>query len=120
MAHYENYVCLNKATYESAIPSALSDQLKITTYTFNDEGEVTDTSVNNTPTWKECVFDGKLGVPRKSHDGAYIIIKGAFSMLTGEMTAIMALGASQSYPNNSVLTKSEAQTLVNSRTFTGE
>tara|TARA_R110000824_G_scaffold2984_1_gene13652 strand:+ start:1683 stop:1988 length:306 start_codon:yes stop_codon:yes gene_type:complete len=101
MANYEMYVCLNKATYESAIPSALQSQL-------------------GTGTWKEAAFDGKLGVPRESHDGAYIIVKGAFSMLTGEMTAIIALGASQSYPVNSVLTKSEAQTLSNSGTFTGE
>ena len=101
MAHYEMYICLKKATYESAVPSALQSQLGI-------------------GTWKEAAFEGKLGVPRESHDGAYIIVKGAFSMLTGEMTAIVALGASQSYPNNSVLTKSEAQTLANSGTFTGE
>ena len=100
MAHYEMYICLNKATYESAVPSALQTQL-------------------GAGTWKEAAFNGKLGVPRESHDGAYIIVKGAFSMLTGEMTAIVALGASQSYPNNSVLTKSEAQTLANSGTFTG-
>ena len=95
------YVCLNKATYESSVPSALQSQL-------------------GTGTWKEAAFDGKLGVPRESHDGAYIIVKGAFSLLTGEMTAIIALGASQSYPNNSVLTKAEAQTLVASGVFTGE
>ena len=117
---YEMYICLNKATYESAIPSALSDQLKITTYTYDDNGEVTGSSVNTTPTWEECAFAGKLGIPRKSHDGAYIIVKGAFSLLTGEMSSIIALGASQAYPNNSVLTKSEAQTLSRSETFTGE
>jgi len=117
---YEMYICLNKATYESAIPSALSDQLKITTYTYDDNGEVTGSSVNTTPTWKECAFAGKLGIPVESHDGAYIIVKGAFSMLTGEMSAIIALGASLAYPNNSVLTKAEAQTLVASGTFKGE
>ena len=95
------YICLNKATYESAVPTALQSQL-------------------GTGTWKEAAFNGKLGVPRESHDGAYIIVKGAFSMLTGEMSSIIALGASQSYPNNSVLTKAEAQTLVASGTFTGE
>ena len=100
MAHYEMYICLNKATYESTVPSALQSQL-------------------GTGTWKEAAFNGKLGVPRESHNGSYIIVKGAFSMLTGEMTAIVALGASQAYPNNSVLTKSEAQTLANSGTFTG-
>ena len=117
---YEMYICLNKATYESKVPNALSNQLKITTYTYNDAGDVIDTSVNTTPTWKECAFAGKLGVPRETHDGAYIIVKGAFSMLTGEMTAIVALGASQDYPNNSVLTKAEAQDLSNSGVFTGE
>ena len=41
-------------------------------------------------------------------------------MLTGELSAITNLGASLAYPNNSVLTKTEAQTLANSSTFTGE
>ena len=90
MAHYEMYVCLKKATYESAMPSIL-----------------------------QAAFAGKLGAPRASHDGAFIIVKGEFSMRTGELTAITALGASQDYPNNSVLTKTEAQTLANSSTFTG-
>ena len=99
MANYEMYVCLDKATYNSAVPSALQAQL-------------------GTGTWKETAFDGKLGVPRESHDGAYIIVKGAFSLLTGEMTAIIALGSSKAYPANSVLTKSEAQTLSNSGVFT--
>tara|TARA_Y100000593_G_scaffold79819_1_gene148728 strand:- start:376 stop:735 length:360 start_codon:yes stop_codon:yes gene_type:complete len=117
---YEMYICLDKATYESAIPSALSDQLKVTKYTYDSDGEVASTSVDTSPTWKEAAFDGKLGIPRESHDGAYIIVKGAFSLLKGEMTAIVALGASKSYPSNSVLTKAEAKTLVRSGTFTGE
>ena len=119
MAHYEMYICLNKATYESAVPSVLQPKLGWNNYTYDSDGEI-DTTTAYRPTWKEAAFEGKLGVPRESHDGAYIIVKGEFSMLTGEMTAIIALGASQSYPNNSVLTKSEAQTLSNSGTFTGE
>lgn len=118
MAHYEMYVCLKKATYESAVPSVLQPKLGWNNYTYDSDGEI-DSTTAYTPTWKEAAFEGKLGVPRESHDGAYIIVKGEFSMLTGEMTAIIALGASQSYPNNSVLTKSEAQTLANSDTFTG-
>ena len=118
MANYEMYVCLNKATYESAIPSVLQPKLGWNNYTYDSDGEI-DSTTAYTPTWKEAAFEGKLGVPRESHDGAYIIVKGAFSMLTGEMTAIIALGASKAYPINSVLTKSEAQTLSNSGTFTG-
>ena len=41
-------------------------------------------------------------------------------MLTGEMTAVVALGASLDYPANSVLTKSEAQTLANGNLFTSD
>jgi len=116
---YEMYICLNKATYESAIPSELQSQLGWTNYTYDEDGEVESSTVY-TPTWKEAAFKGKLGVPRESYDGAYIIVKGAFSLLTGEMSAIIALGASKAYPNNSVLTKAEAQTLAGSETFINE
>jgi len=71
-----------------------------------------------TPTWKEATFNGLLGAPRTSLDGGLTIIKGEFSMLTGELTAISALGNSLDYPNNSILTKSEAQTLANGNLFT--
>ena len=117
MANYEMYVCLNKATYESQIPTELQSNLGWNNYTYNDDGSV-DTTTAYRPTWKEAAFASKLGVPRESHDGAYIIVKGAFSMLTGEMTAVVALGASLSYPANSVLTKSEAQALANGSLFT--
>ena len=119
MAHYEMYICLNKATYESAIPSVLQPKLGWNNYTYTDDGEI-DTTTAYTPTWKEATFAGKLGAPKESHDGAYIIVKGEFSMLTGELSAITNLGASLAYPNNSVLTKTEAQTLAASSTFTGE
>ena len=110
------YVCLNKATYESAVPSVLQPKLGWNNYTYDSDGEI-DSTTAYTPTWKEAAFEGKLGVPRESHDGAYIIVKGAFSLLTGEMTAVVALGASKAYPINSVLTKSEAQTLSRSEIF---
>ena len=118
MEHYEMYICLNKATYESQIPTVLQSKLGQNTYTYNDDGSI-DTTTAYRPTWKESTFRGKLGPPRVAHNGAYIIVKGEFSMTEGELSAIAALGASMSYPNNSVLTKTEAQTLVNSSTFTG-
>ena len=113
MAHYEMYVCLKKATYESQIPTELQSKLGWNNYTYNDDGTI-DT------TWKESAFAGKLGAPRVSHDGAYIIVKGEFSMKEGELSVIANLGAGLAYPNNSVLTKTEAQTLAASSTFTGE
>ena len=71
-----------------------------------------------TPTWKEATFNGLLGAPRTSLDGSLTIVKGEFSMLTGELTAMVALGNGLDYPNNSILTKSEAQTLANGSLFT--
>jgi hypothetical protein len=70
-----------------------------------------------TPTWKESAFRGKLGAPRVSLDGGLVIVKGEFSVLEGELTAMVALGSSMAYPNNSILTKSEAQTLANGELF---
>jgi hypothetical protein len=41
-------------------------------------------------------------------------------MLNGELSALQALGNGKDYPEFSVLTKAEAQTLSNSNTFTEE
>ena len=117
MAHYELYICLKKDTYESKVPDALKSKLQWDEYEYGDDGEVTKTTTIH-PTWKEATFKGSLGAPRTSLDGGLIIVKGEFSMLTGELTAMMALGNGLDYPNNAVLTKSEAQTLANGELFT--
>ena len=117
MAHYELYICLKKDTYESKVPDALKSKLGWNEYEYDDDGEVTKTTAIH-PTWKEAVFKGSLGAPRTSLDGSLVIVKGEFSMLTGELTSMMALGSSLDYPNNSILTKSEAQTLANGDLFT--
>ena len=41
-------------------------------------------------------------------------------MKVGVLSELLALGASKTYPEFSVLTRSEAQVLSNSSTFTGE
>ena len=58
-----------------------------------------------------------LGAPRVSPNGSYILVKGEFSMKEGELSAVAELGANMAYPNNTILTKSEAQVLVNSDTW---
>ena len=116
MAHYELYICLKKDTYESKVPDALKDKLGWNEYEY-DDGEISKTTAIH-PTWKESAFRGKLGAPRTSLDGELVIVKGEFSVIEGELSAIAELGASMSYPNNSVLTKSEAQELANGELFT--
>ena len=118
MAHYELYICLTKAVYESAVPSVLQPKLGWDNYTYEADGETIKTTTAYTPTWEEAAFKGKLGAPRKSLDGGLIIVKGEFSLLQGELTAIIALGNGLAYPNNSVLTKTEAQTLASGELFT--
>ena len=84
-------------------------------YTYTEQEIDTTTAI--TPTWKESAFRGKLGAPRASLDGGLIIVKGEFSVLEGELTAMVELGNGLAYPNNSIMTKSEAQTLANGELF---
>ena len=150
MAHYELYICLKKETYESQVPDSLkrlgwkvfasdlptdSDTVaeikawmdgKSLSYSGSDLKADLLMTVNGTPTedyhptWKEVTFRGGLGAPRVSLDGSLIIVKGEFSMMKGELTAMKNLGAGLDYPNNSILTKSEAQELARGSLFTEE
>ena len=116
MAHYEMYFCLPSSAYDSAIGSKIKALYPIVESVAED-GTVTYVS---TPTWNDIIMAGKVGAPRYSHDKGYCIIKGEWSMKEGVLSELVALGASKAYPNFSVLTKSEAQALASSSTFTGE
>ena len=116
MAHYEMYFCIPSSAYDSAVGTKIKALYPIVE-SVADDGTITYVSA---PTWHEIIFSGKVGAPRYSHDRAYCIIKGEWSMKDGVLSELVALGASKAYPNFSVLTKSEAQTLVSSSTFTGE
>ena len=117
MAHYEMYFCLPSSAYDSAVGDKIKELYPIVESVDEDTGDITYKSSH---TWNDIIFAGKVGAPRYSHDKAYCIIKGEWSMKDGVLSELVALGSSKSYPNYSVLTKSEAQTLVSSDTFTGE
>jgi len=117
MAHYEMYFCIPSSAFNSAVGTKIKELYPIVESVDEDTGEVTYVSA---PTWHEMIFAGKLGAPRYSHDKAYVIVKGEWSMKEGVLSELVALGASKAYPNFSILTKSEAQTLASSSTFTGE
>ena len=116
MAHYEMYFCIPSSAYDSAVGTKIKALYPIVE-SVADDGTVTYVSA---PTWHEIIFAGKLGAPRYSHDKAFCIVKGEWSMKEGVLSELVALGASKSYPNFSILTKSEAQALASSSTFTGE
>ena len=116
MAHYEMYFCLPSSAYDSAVGTKVKALYPIVEST-DEDGNVTYVS---SPTWNEIIFAGKVGAPRYSHDKAYCIIKGEWSMKEGVLSELIALGGSKAYPNFSVLTKSEAQVLASSDTFVNE
>ena len=116
MAHYEMYFCLPSSEYDSAVGDKIKTLYRIVESTDED----CNVTYKSSPTWDDIIFAGKVGAPRYSHDKAYCIIKGEWSMKDGVLSELVALGSSKAYPNYSVLTKSEAQTLVSSDTFTGE
>jgi len=126
MACYENYLCLEVAKLEDDMPTAFSaDKWKLerqaTTATgkpkVKDGEPVMEQYI---PKFKDALFSGKLGAPRYSADGKYVLIKGEFSNLLGEMSALKDLGKNKSYPANAILTKTEAQKLVGESHFTNE
>ena len=116
MAHYEMYFCIPSSAYDSAVGTKIKELYPLVE-SVADDGTVTYISA---PTWHEIIFAGKVGVPAYSHDKAFCIIKGEWSMKEGVLSELLALGASKSYPEFSILTRSEAQTLVGSVTFKGE
>ena len=117
MAHYEMYFSIPSSAFNSAVGTKIKELYPLVESVDEDTGEVTYKSA---PTWHDIIFAGKVGAPRYSHDKAFCIIKGEWSMKEGVLSELVALGASKAYPNFSILTKSEAQALANSSTFTGE
>ena len=117
MGHYEMYFCIPSSAFNSAVGTKIKELYPLVESVDEDTGEVTYKSA---PTWHDIIFAGKVGAPRYSHDKAFCIIKGEWSMKEGVLSELVALGASKAYPNFSILTKSEAQALANSSTFTGE
>ena len=116
MAHYEMYFCLPSSAYDSAVGTKIKELYPIVE-SVDEDGTIT---YKSSPTWHDIIFAGKVGAPRYSHDKAYCIIKGEWSMKDGVLSELIALGANKAYPNFSVLTKSEAQVLAVSDTFVSE
>ena len=113
MAHYEMYYCIPSSAFNSAVGAKIKGLYPIIESS-DEDGNVT---YKDAPTWYDIIMSGKVGPPRYSHDKSYVIIKGEWSMKDGVLTELIELGYGLAYPNFSVLTKSEAQTLAASSTF---
>ena len=117
MAHYEMYFCIPSSAFNSTVGTKIKGLYPIIE---SVDEETVDVTYKSEPTWYDIIMSGKVGPPRYSHDKSYVIIKGEWSMKDGILSELVALGDGLAYPNFSVLTKSEAQVLSNSSTFTGE
>jgi hypothetical protein len=116
MTNYEMYFCLPSSAYTSAVGNKIKALYPIVESVAEDD----TITYKSAPTWDDIIWAGKVGVPAYSHDKAFCIIKGEWSVKDGVLSELIALGAGKEYPNFSVLTKSEAQALAGSSTFLGE
>jgi len=104
------YIALNTETYRSEIPKALHNRYQWTET--SDDGEQTVI----TPTFEQ------LGERLRQKHGSVIELKVGrrniyvmeleASWLQSEVSALLALGAGLEYPQNTLLTASEAQALI--------
>ena len=109
------YMCLNTATYNEKIPTELVATYGIPSY--DEEGEFVETLH---PTFKELgeYNRAKFGVIVEVIIGSdtYYIIELEVSWKSGEITALLKLGEGLSYPNNTLMTNTEAISFVNENT----
>ena len=105
------FICLNRATYKGNIPTELEGKYSRKSYdeegaliqvlptTFEDLGADNRIKFGN-------VIEFKIGVKK------YFVLELDCSWLGGEVSALLDLGSSLSYPNNCLMTNKEAMELI--------
>jgi hypothetical protein len=119
---YNLYFSITKEDFKKPIPDSL--QGKFSRIVANEQEEE---SVEVASSWEEAAEWGMFPWVRKCVDWntqgmdnnlKVAIIKGEFSCIQGEVSALLEMGAGKVFPFNSVLTKSEAQALGRGEMFT--
>tara|TARA_E500000305_G_scaffold111862_1_gene128470 strand:- start:4276 stop:4632 length:357 start_codon:yes stop_codon:yes gene_type:complete len=105
------YMCLNTTTYNAKIPTELVATYGIPSY--DEEGEFVETLH---PTFKELGAYNlqKFGaVPVVTIDSSeYYIVELEVSWKEGETSALIKLGEGLAYPNNTLMTNTEASQFI--------
>ena len=105
------YMCLNTTTYNAKIPDELVATYGIPSY--NEEGELDEVLH---PTFKELGAHNliKFGaVPVvKIGSANYYIVELEVSWKQGETSALLKLGEGLAYPNNTLMTNTEAREFI--------
>jgi len=120
--NYNLYFSITKESWKQAIPAELQGK-----YSFISVDEDGVETINIPDSWEEAAENGAFPWVRKCVDWntqgmdnnlKVAIIKGEFSCIQGEVSALLEMGAGKVFPFNSVLTKSEAQALGRGEMFT--
>jgi|TARA_R110000744_G_scaffold332704_1_gene438115 hypothetical protein len=119
--NYNLYFSITKESWKQAIPTEL--QGKYSSVVEDEEG---NTTINTPDSWEEAYEAGAFPWLREcldwntqevDNEDKVAIFKDEFSVLTGELSALIAMGDGKTFPYNSVLTKSEARDLVGGSLF---
>ena len=119
--NYNLYFSITKEDFKKAIPDNLLGKYSIKSF---DE-ELGD-MIRIPESWEEAEESGAFCWVRKSlnwdkpgvpNSEKVAIIKDEFSVLKGELSALIAMGEGKEFPYNSVMTKQEAKDLVQTNLF---
>ena len=119
--NYNLYFSITKEDFKKSIPDNLLGKYSIKSF---DE-ELGD-MIRIPESWEEAEESGAFCWVRKSlnwdkpgvpNSEKVAIIKGEFSLLKGELSALIAMGEGKEFPYNSVMTKQEAKDLVQTNLF---
>jgi len=119
--NYNLYFSITKEDFKKSIPDNLLGKYSIKSF---DE-ELGD-MIRIPESWEEAEESGAFCWVRKSlnwdkpgvaNSEKVAIIKGEFSLLKGELSALIAMGEGKEFPYNSVMTKQEAKELVQTNLF---
>lgn len=119
--NYNLYFSITKEDFKNAIPDGLLG--KYSKLSMDEDGMAT---MEIPESWEEAEEVGAFCWVRKSlnwnkpgvaNSEKVAIIKDEFSILEGEVSALINMGEGKEYPFNSVLTKLEAQALVKTNLF---
>ena len=109
------FICLNEATYNGEIPTEL--QGSYSRISRDEEGElvaVLPTTFAQIGEDNKRKFGGVVEV--EVNGNVYYIIEFNASWLQSEVSALLSLGDGLRYPNNTLMTNSEALELINLHT----
>ena len=105
------FICLNEQTYNSDIPVELVG--RYARVEKDEEGVLVDVLPT---TFAEVGEDNKTEygsvVEITINDAKFYVMELEASWLNGEVSALIDLGEGLSYPNNTLLTKEEAKSLI--------